>query len=118
LNAPAAVIDRLSFEFLVQGELLGQRLAQLRVVLDDKNLSRIRHQPDPAAAHITLSDAARVEWTRLCRTGGREVEHSQAKEQAADGSSGDRRPVSSRPAITGRIGVAMRGQKLRIYVHN
>jgi hypothetical protein len=42
--------------------------------------------PTPQRPRITVSDAARVEWTRFCRTGGRAVEHSAAKEQAADGS--------------------------------
>ena len=43
LDSLAAVFDRDRLEFLVQRELLGQRIAQFAVVVDDKNLTRIRH---------------------------------------------------------------------------
>ena len=39
----AAVLGRDDFEFLVQRELFGQRISQFRIVIDNENLTRIRH---------------------------------------------------------------------------
>jgi len=47
LHALAAAFDRDRLEFLVQGQLLGKRVAQFCIVLDNENLTRIRHPSDP-----------------------------------------------------------------------
>ena len=47
LDALGAVLDRDGFKLLVQRQLLGQRVAQLGIVVDDKNLTRVRHQSGP-----------------------------------------------------------------------
>ena len=43
LHALGAGIDRDRLEFLVQRELLDQRLAQLGIVIDDQDLADVRH---------------------------------------------------------------------------
>jgi hypothetical protein len=68
----------------MQGQLLGKRVAQFRIVLDNENLTRIRHpigSPQTAIARPGFLAA-------FCRGVSGEVEHSLAKEQAARGRSG------------------------------
>src|SRR5438105_4399097 len=67
LHALRAALHRNRFEFLMQGELLHQRIAQLWIIIDDQNLAAIRHRLRP--------------WNPALR----EVEHSGVKEQAAVG---------------------------------
>jgi hypothetical protein len=43
LHALAAGVDGFGLELLVQRQLFGQRFAQFRVVVDNENLSRVRH---------------------------------------------------------------------------
>ena len=43
LHALGAVFGRDDFEFLMQRELLDQRVAQLRIVVHDQDLADIRH---------------------------------------------------------------------------
>ena len=68
LHALGAVVDRDRLEFLVQRELLDQRLAQLGIVVDDQDFAGVRHS----------SPLDR----RRPGTALREVEHSGVKEQA------------------------------------
>ena len=39
----AAAVDRDRLELLVQRQLLGQRIAQLGIVVDNQDLARVRH---------------------------------------------------------------------------
>ena len=43
LHALAAALHGDGFELLVQRQLLGQRVAQLGIVVDDQNFTRVRH---------------------------------------------------------------------------
>jgi hypothetical protein len=43
LHALAAILCRESFKFLVQPKLLRQRVSELGIIVDDENLTRIRH---------------------------------------------------------------------------
>ncbi len=43
LDTFAAVFGDNSFEFFVQRQLFGQRIPQFRIVIDNENLTRIRH---------------------------------------------------------------------------
>src|ERR1700748_2366187 len=50
LHPLGAIVDRDRFEFLVQRELLDQRLAQFGVVVHDQDLAGIRHSSAPESA--------------------------------------------------------------------
>ena len=66
LHALRAVLDGDGLKFLVQRQLLGQRIAQLGIVIDDQNFTRIRHQSGiPVAGRRRLDDAA-LAVLRLC----------------------------------------------------
>jgi hypothetical protein len=57
LHALAAVLRRDSFKLLVQRKLLRQRVAQFGIIVDNENLTRIRHQfrpPQPLAPMVIL----------------------------------------------------------------
>ena len=56
LDALGAVLDRDGIKLLVQRQLLGQRVAQLGIVVDDKNPTRVRHfnLPQPVAAPAVI----------------------------------------------------------------
>ena len=50
LHAFGSVLGRDRLEFLMQGELLDQGVAQFGVVVDNQNLSDIRHRAGPSEA--------------------------------------------------------------------
>jgi hypothetical protein len=57
LHALAAVLRRDGFKLLVQRKLLRQRVAQFGIIVDNENLTRIRHQfrpPQPLARMVIL----------------------------------------------------------------
>ncbi len=62
LHALRAVVDRDRFEFLMEGELLDQRLAQFGIIVDDEDLAGIRHSlevPGPALLRNTAPRCAK-----------------------------------------------------------
>ena len=73
LHRLGAAVDRGRLELLVQRQLLDQRLAQLGIVVDDQDGSRVRHR-----SKSPLKRAKAPGNTR-------EVEHSGLKEQARTG---------------------------------
>ena len=77
MDALGPVLDRNRLEFLMQRQLLDQRIAQLGIVIHDQYLAGVRHHGPAPRVHGSSY------WAKQITP---EVEHSGTKEQAGDDS--------------------------------